>query len=125
MVAFLGVPRRQPTWLPAPGAGVPGPRSPWFEPRLGGGVTRDRIYGVLEAVRDRLKAVLREVTESDGRIILVIDELHTVVRASAAEGPMDAGNMFKPASHAASSAASGPPPPWTSNASTSTSRCTS
>jgi hypothetical protein len=66
------------------------------ESRLGGGVTRDRIYGVLEAVRDRLKAVLREVTESDGRIILVIDELHTVVRASAAEGPMDAATCSSP-----------------------------
>ena len=46
---------------------------------------------------DRLKAVLREVTESDGRVILFIDELHTLVGAGAAEGAMDAGNMLKPA----------------------------
>jgi ATP-dependent Clp protease ATP-binding subunit ClpB len=46
---------------------------------------------------DRLKAVLREVTSSDGRVILFIDELHTLVGAGAAEGAMDAGNMLKPA----------------------------
>ncbi len=46
---------------------------------------------------DRLKAVLREVTESDGQIILFIDELHTVVGAGAAEGAMDASNLLKPA----------------------------
>ena len=46
---------------------------------------------------DRLKAVLREVTESDGRIILFVDELHTVVGAGAAEGAMDASNLLKPA----------------------------
>jgi ATP-dependent Clp protease ATP-binding subunit ClpB len=45
---------------------------------------------------DRLKAVLREVTESAGEIILFIDELHTVVGAGAAEGAMDASNMLKP-----------------------------
>jgi ATP-dependent Clp protease ATP-binding subunit ClpB len=45
---------------------------------------------------ERLKAVLKEVAESDGRIILFIDELHTVVGAGAAEGAMDAGNMLKP-----------------------------
>ncbi len=45
---------------------------------------------------DRLKAVLREVTESNGQIILFIDELHTVVGAGAAEGAMDASNMLKP-----------------------------
>jgi len=45
---------------------------------------------------ERLKAVLQEVTGSDGRIILFIDELHTVVGAGAAEGAMDAGNMLKP-----------------------------
>ncbi len=45
---------------------------------------------------ERLKAVLKEVSESDGRIILFIDELHTVVGAGAAEGAMDAGNMLKP-----------------------------
>jgi ATP-dependent Clp protease ATP-binding subunit ClpB len=45
---------------------------------------------------ERLKAVLKEVTSSDGRIILFIDELHTVVGAGAAEGAMDAGNLLKP-----------------------------
>ncbi len=46
---------------------------------------------------DRLKALLNEVTGSDGRVILFIDELHTLVGAGAAEGAMDAGNMLKPA----------------------------
>jgi len=46
---------------------------------------------------DRLKAVLREVTESKGQIILFIDELHTIVGAGAAEGAADAANMLKPA----------------------------
>ncbi|HDP95818.1 MAG TPA: ATP-dependent chaperone ClpB [Candidatus Aminicenantes bacterium] len=46
---------------------------------------------------DRLKAVIHEVTESDGRIILFIDELHTIVGAGAAEGAVDASNMLKPA----------------------------
>ncbi len=46
---------------------------------------------------DRLKAVLKEVTEASGRIILFIDELHTLVGAGAAEGAMDASNMLKPA----------------------------
>jgi ATP-dependent Clp protease ATP-binding subunit ClpB len=46
---------------------------------------------------DRLKAVLREVTASEGRIILFIDELHTIVGAGAAEGAVSAGNMLKPA----------------------------
>ncbi|CAJ2665754.1 unnamed protein product [Trifolium pratense] len=45
---------------------------------------------------DRLKAVLREVTESDGQIILFIDEIHTVVGAGATNGAMDAGNLLKP-----------------------------
>ena len=46
---------------------------------------------------DRLKAVLKEITEADGQIILFIDELHTLVGAGAAEGSMDASNMLKPA----------------------------
>ena len=46
---------------------------------------------------DRLKAVIKEVTDSDGKIILFIDELHTVVGAGKAEGAMDAGNLLKPA----------------------------
>ncbi len=46
---------------------------------------------------ERLKAVLKEVTESEGEIILFIDEIHTLVGAGAAEGAMDAANMLKPA----------------------------
>jgi ATP-dependent Clp protease ATP-binding subunit ClpB len=46
---------------------------------------------------DRLKAVLKEVQESSGEVVLFIDELHTVVGAGAAEGAMDASNMLKPA----------------------------
>jgi ATP-dependent Clp protease ATP-binding subunit ClpB len=45
---------------------------------------------------ERLKAVLKEITESAGEIILFVDEMHTVVGAGAAEGAMDAGNMLKP-----------------------------
>ncbi|MBT4863668.1 MAG: ATP-dependent chaperone ClpB [Planctomycetaceae bacterium] len=46
---------------------------------------------------DRLKAVLREVQEAEGSVILFIDEMHTVVGAGAAEGAMDASNLLKPA----------------------------
>jgi ATP-dependent Clp protease ATP-binding subunit ClpB len=46
---------------------------------------------------DRLKAVLKEVTDSNGQVILFIDELHTVVGAGASEGSMDASNLLKPA----------------------------
>ena len=45
---------------------------------------------------ERLKAVLQEVKAAEGRILLFIDELHTIVGAGAAEGAMDAGNMLKP-----------------------------
>ncbi|WPF89998.1 ATP-dependent chaperone ClpB [Cyanobacterium aponinum AL20118] len=45
---------------------------------------------------ERLKAVLKEVTESEGNIILFIDEIHTVVGAGATQGAMDAGNLLKP-----------------------------
>ncbi len=46
---------------------------------------------------DRLKSVLKEITESNGKIVLFIDEMHTLVGAGAAEGAMDASNMLKPA----------------------------
>jgi ATP-dependent Clp protease ATP-binding subunit ClpB len=45
---------------------------------------------------ERLKAVLKEVTESEGQIIMFIDEIHTVVGAGATQGAMDAGNLLKP-----------------------------
>ncbi len=45
---------------------------------------------------DRLKAVLKEITDAEGEVITFIDELHTIVGAGAAEGAMDAGNMIKP-----------------------------
>ena len=45
---------------------------------------------------ERMKAVLKEITESAGEILLFVDEMHTVVGAGAAEGAMDAGNMLKP-----------------------------
>src|SRR5205823_13375044 len=45
---------------------------------------------------ERLKAVVKEITESEGKYIVFIDELHTLVGAGKAEGAMDAGNMLKP-----------------------------
>ena len=45
---------------------------------------------------ERLKAVLKEIADSEGEILLFVDEMHTVVGAGAAEGAMDAGNMLKP-----------------------------
>jgi ATP-dependent Clp protease ATP-binding subunit ClpB len=45
---------------------------------------------------ERLKAVLKEITDASGEVILFVDEMHTVVGAGAAEGAMDAGNMLKP-----------------------------
>jgi ATP-dependent Clp protease ATP-binding subunit ClpB len=60
---------------------------------LGALVAGAKFRGEFE---ERLKAVLKEVIESDGRIILFIDEMHTLVGAGAAEGSMDASNMIKP-----------------------------
>jgi ATP-dependent Clp protease ATP-binding subunit ClpC len=60
---------------------------------LGGLVAGTKYRGEFE---DRLKAVLREISEAGGEIILFIDELHTIVGAGAAEGAIDASNMLKP-----------------------------
>ena len=67
---------------------------------------------------ERLKAVLKEITDSEGEVITFIDELHTIVGAGAAEGAMDAGNMIKPMLARGELRSSGPPPS-TSTASTS------
>ncbi len=61
---------------------------------IGAMVAGSKYRGEFE---DRLKAVLREITESQGEIICFIDELHTLVGAGAAEGAVDAANMLKPA----------------------------
>jgi ATP-dependent Clp protease ATP-binding subunit ClpB len=61
---------------------------------IGAMVAGSKYRGEFE---DRLKAVLREITEAEGQIICFIDELHTLVGAGAAEGAVDAANMLKPA----------------------------
>jgi ATP-dependent Clp protease ATP-binding subunit ClpB len=61
---------------------------------LGALVAGTKYRGEFE---DRLKAVLKEITSSEGQVILFIDEMHTIVGAGAAEGAMDASNMLKPA----------------------------
>ena len=60
---------------------------------LGAMVAGSKYRGEFE---ERLKAVLKEITDSEGRIILFIDEMHTLIGAGAAEGSMDASNMLKP-----------------------------
>ncbi|MGZ8651728.1 MAG: ATP-dependent chaperone ClpB [Actinomycetota bacterium] len=60
---------------------------------LGSMIAGSKYRGEFE---DRLKAVLKEIADSEGEIITFIDELHTIVGAGAAEGAMDAGNMLKP-----------------------------
>ena len=61
---------------------------------LGGMIAGSRFRGEFE---ERLKAAIEEIQRSEGEIILMIDELHTVVGAGAAQGAMDASNMLKPA----------------------------
>jgi ATP-dependent Clp protease ATP-binding subunit ClpB len=60
---------------------------------LGAMVAGSKYRGEFE---DRLKAVLKEIADAEGQIVVFIDELHTIVGAGAAEGAMDAGNMLKP-----------------------------
>jgi ATP-dependent Clp protease ATP-binding subunit ClpB len=60
---------------------------------LGGLLAGAKYRGEFE---ERLKAVLKEIADSNGQIILFVDELHTIVGAGAAEGAMDAGNLLKP-----------------------------
>ena len=60
---------------------------------IGGMVAGSKYRGEFE---ERLKAVLKEIADSEGEIITFVDELHTVVGAGAAEGAVDAGNMIKP-----------------------------
>ena len=64
-----------------------------FELDMGALVAGAKYRGEFE---ERLKAVLEEITKSEGRILLFIDELHNIVGAGKAEGSMDAGNMLKP-----------------------------
>ncbi len=60
---------------------------------IGGLIAGAKYRGEFE---DRLRSVLREVTDSEGQVVLFIDELHTVVGAGAGQGTMDAGNLLKP-----------------------------
>jgi ATP-dependent Clp protease ATP-binding subunit ClpB len=60
---------------------------------IGAMVAGSKYRGEFE---DRLKAVLQEIADADGQVVVFIDELHTIVGAGAAEGAVDAGNMLKP-----------------------------
>ena len=60
---------------------------------LGYGCAGGRAAKYRGEFEDRLKAVIKEVTDSDGELILFIDEIHTLVGAGAAEGAMDAANI--------------------------------
>src|SRR5204863_2062748 len=60
---------------------------------IGAMVAGSKYRGEFE---DRLKAVLKEIADAEGQIVVFIDELHTIVGAGAAEGAVDAGNMLKP-----------------------------
>ena len=64
-----------------------------FELDMGSLIAGAKYRGEFE---ERLKAVLKEIKESDGKIILFIDEIHMIVGAGATDGAMDAGNMLKP-----------------------------
>lgn len=64
-----------------------------FQLDLGSLVAGAKYRGEFE---ERLKAVLKEISDSNGEIILFLDEMHTIIGAGAAEGAMDAGNMLKP-----------------------------
>ena len=79
---------------------------------LGSMVAGAKYRGEFE---ERLKAVLKEITDAEGEIVTFIDELHTIVGAGAAEGAMDAGQMIKPML-ARGELASSAPPRWTSTA---------
>ncbi len=74
---------------------------------LGALVAGTKFRGEFE---ERLKAVIKEITDANGQIILFIDELHTLVGAGAAEGAMDASNLLKPALARGSFAPSAPRP---------------
>src|ERR1700746_2133023 len=75
---------------------------------IGGLLAGSKYRGEFE---ERLKAVLEEIANAEGQIIVFIDELHTIVGAGAAEGAMDAGNMLKPMLAPGGPPAGGPPPP--------------
>src|SRR5207244_367029 len=59
---------------------------------IGAMVAGSKYRGEFE---DRLKAVLKEISDAEGQVVVFIDELHTIVGAGAAEGSIDAGNMLK------------------------------